>query len=194
MPATNRTKAYLAGTTFNKEKMTNLGVAGQVDPVGMADLLASIPFQDANGVILGDNTAPVTQRLCRVSVPLTAAAQTTLYTVPTGYTLVVDDVVIEGQTTISGGTSSKLLIGTTANSYNELLKGTTGHTFTSGTATTLLAVGARIRGETLAAPANASTANAKRVAAASVIKADVSGTVVTAGAVYVEIWGHLVAS
>lgn len=192
---TTRTKSYMQTNFFEaSEKFTDLGVPGEVTRKEMRDVLDSVPFQDSNGVILNDNTAPVVQRLSRTLVLLTATGQTDLYTVPTGYTLVVDDIVLEGETAQSGGTSSKLLVGTTANSYNELFNGTTGHTFISGTATSLLAAGSRIKGEVIAQPATMSVANKKRVAAGSVIKADVSGTVVTAGKVYVEIHGYLVAS
>lgn len=130
--------------------------------------------------------------LSRTLVLLTAAAQTTLYTVPTGANAFVNEVVLEGDTAQSGGTSSKLLVGTTGNSYAELLNGTTGHTFTSGTATSLLAVGARVSGTNgLPGQTTMSLANKPSFVAADVIKADVSGTVVTAGKVYVELWGNL---
>lgn len=130
--------------------------------------------------------------ISRTLVLLTAVAQTTLYTVPTGATLRVEEVVLEGETAMSGGTSSKLLLGTTANSYVELMNGATGVTFTAGTATSLLAAGARISA-TYGLPgfATMSLGMVQEFAAATVLKADVSGTVLTAGKVYVELWGNL---
>lgn len=130
--------------------------------------------------------------LSRTTVLLTAVADTTLFTVPTAKTLKVDKVVIEGNTVQSGGTSSKLLIGTSGASFAELLNGSTGHTFISGTATSLLAVGSSFRVQDRYPLATASVADITSFTAASIIKADVSGTVVTAGAVWVELWGRLI--
>lgn len=132
------------------------------------------------------------QLLSRTLVLLTAVAQTTLFTVPTGKTLKVTEVRIHGDTAQSGGTSSKLLIGTTGGSYAELLNGSTGHTFISGTATSLLATTGGVDGADLLAPATMSVVNTVSFAAGSVIKADVSGTVCTAGKVYVLLYGFLV--
>jgi hypothetical protein len=130
--------------------------------------------------------------LSRTLVLLTAVAQTTLYTVPASTNAHIEAVVLEGDTAQSGGTSSKLLIGTTANSYVELLNGATGHTFISGTATSLLAAGARVNATYgLPGQTTMSLANSPRFVAGDVIKADVSGTVVTAGKVWVELWGNL---
>lgn len=132
----------------------------------------------------------VPRLLSKTNVLLTAVAQTNLYTVPTGATARINEVILEGVTAQSGGTSSKLLIGTTGASYVELLNGATGHTFISGTATSLLAAGARFSSNSIY-PASMSLSPVMDFAAASVIKADVSGTVVTAGAVSVELWGNL---
>lgn len=130
--------------------------------------------------------------LCRTLVSLTAAANTNLILVPTGRTLKVSDVWLEGQTAQSGGTSSKLLIGTSGNSYNELLNGSTGHTFVAATGSTLISVGQRMRPTDLYPPASMSVVQTGSFAAGSQIAANVSGTVLTAGAVYVELYGFLI--
>lgn len=130
--------------------------------------------------------------ISRTLVLLTAVADTVLFTVPTAKTLKVEKVVLEGNTVQSGGTSSKLLIGTSGASFAELLNGSTGHTFISGTATSLLAVGSSFRVQDRYALASASVADITSFAAAAVLQADVSGTVVTAGKVWVELWGRLI--
>lgn len=131
-------------------------------------------------------------RLCRVLVDLTAVAQTTLYTVPDGYKLYVDDIQLEGGTTQSGGTSSKLLIGTTTGSYAELLNGSTGHTFVAATATTLLPAAKRSKAWDIYEQTNMNDGITRSFTGGTVLKADVSGTVLTAGTVYVELYGRLV--
>lgn len=149
-------------------------------------------YNDAAGTLTLTHPYTTNKLLCRQLVSLTTAAQTSLMTVPTGKTAYINSVVVEGQTTISGGTTSVLKVGTTAGSYGELLNSTTGHSFTSGTATTLLAVGKRVNTNDLYPPTGMSTARAQSFAATTVLQADVSGgTPVTAGAVYVELWGYL---
>jgi len=132
-----------------------------------------------------------TKRLCRTLVSLTAVADIPLFTVPAGRTARIDKVILEGQATMSGGTSSKLKIGVTGNSFNDIL-GSAGITFVSATGTTLLAIGQRIDPLDVGdVPASVSVGPTGSFAAASVIQADISGTVVTAGAIYVELWGNL---
>lgn len=152
------------------------------------EALGNAQFYDLVDTLYGVGT----MRLCRTLVSLTAVAQTNLFTVPTGYKLYVDEVIIEGQTAQSGGTSSTLKVGTTANSYGELLNGTSGHGFVAATGTTLLAVGRRVKNSDLYPPANMSVAYNRSFAAGDIVKADVSGTVLTAGAVYVELIGRLI--
>lgn len=134
------------------------------------------------------------QLLSATTVLLTAVAQTSLLTVPTGMIAKITDVQLEGVVAQSGGTSSKLLIGTTGASYVELLNQSTGHTFISGTPTSLLGVGKGVRGQDLYPGATMSVVNTVSFAAAAAIKADVSGTVVTAGSVLVKLFGYLIAA
>ncbi len=145
-----------------------------------------------NPKVAGLNNSQPPVLLSRTLIDLTAAASTNLIATTASQTIVVDHVMLEGQTTMSGGTSSKLLIGTSGASDVELLNNSTGVTFTSGTATSLLAVGARINiTDSIALPTSMSTANLPYIAASKTLEATVSGTVVTAGKVYVEIWGWL---
>lgn len=133
-----------------------------------------------------------TRELNKTAVDLTVVGQTTLFTVPTGYDLYVTEVELEGKATQSGGTTSVLKIGTTDGSYAELCNGSSGHSFTSGTATTLLANGARAPLFDIYELSAMNAARTTKFASGSVIKADVSGgSPVTAGQVYVCLQGFL---
>ena len=127
--------------------------------------------------------------IAEVSVPLTAAATTPLFTVPAGYRYEHDDVALVGVTAQSGGTSTTLKIN---DGTSQLLNGSTGHVFISGTATSLLAAGAKLISQNLYPPATMSVAPVQNFAAGTVINAVTSGTVVTAGAVKVQLIGKLV--
>lgn len=130
-------------------------------------------------------------RLARVSVPLTAAGQTALYTVTTGKTLYVTDVFVEGQTAITGAVkTATVTIGTSGNSYSELLT-VAGYSFVTATAATLLAVGSAVRGTDLIAVASASVARVRVFASGTTLQVNVAGVAPpTGGAVYVELWGY----
>lgn len=87
------------------------------------------------------DSAQRVQRLCEpVSVSLTSAAQTTLWTPQDGYVDFVTAFWIKGATALSGGTAAVLKIGLAAESYASL-NGTTGHTLTTADAATWPAVG-----------------------------------------------------
>jgi len=130
----------------------------------------------------------------RTLVDLTAAAQTTLFTVPAGYDFFLSNIYLEGQTAISGGTGSILKVGTVG-SLN-MLNETTGHTFTSATATTLLPANARRSMVGLYPLSNMNGSTVTKIsggATGTAIVADVSAStaVVTAGKVYTELHGYL---
>lgn len=132
------------------------------------------------------------RRIARQTVSLTAAADTTVFTVPAGYRLHVTDVILEGVVAQSGGTASTLKLGTVSGSYGELLNSTTGHAFTSATATTLLPASRRAHVWDIYEMTNMNDARNTIFAPGSVIVANVSGTVVTAGSIAVELWGVLI--
>lgn len=127
--------------------------------------------------------------VAEVAVPLTAAATTPLFTVPAGYRYEHDDVAIIGVTAQSGGTSTVLKIN---DGTSQLLNGSSGHTFVSATAATLLAAGAKLIGQALYPPAAMNAAATQNFAAGTTINAVTSGTVVTSGAVSVQLIGKLV--
>ncbi len=140
----------------------------------------------------GGNAAPrIIRGFGQVGVLLTATGATTLFTVPTGRQYNATNVIIYGVTAMSGGTSSTLKVGTSTASYVELLNNSTGIVFTAATATSLLATGSYIDTNSFKVPANASVANVSVFAAGTVIGASVSGTVLTAGKVNVELLGYL---
>lgn len=127
----------------------------------------------------------------KTTVALTAVAQTTLFTVPSGYDLYITDILIEGKTAISGGTGSILKVGAAAalNQLNE----TNGHTFTSATATTLIPAADRRSMHDLYALSNMNGSTAEKITGGTAVVADVTAStaVVTAGEVYVELVGFL---
>lgn len=129
--------------------------------------------------------------VARKAVSLTTAADTTLFAVPSGYDFRLYDLVIEGKTAISGGTGSILKVGITGtlNQLNE----TTGHTFTSAAATTLIPVGDRRKMSELYPLSNMNGSTKEKVASGATLIANVSAStaVVTAGEVYVEVYGML---
>lgn len=127
----------------------------------------------------------------KTAVALTAAAQTTLFTVPDGYDLYIEDIIVEGKTAQSGGTGSILKVGAAAalNQLNE----TSGHTFTSATATTLIAANDRRSMRDLYPGAAMNSLTPEKIAGGTAVVADVTAStaVVTAGEVYVELVGFL---
>lgn len=143
---------------------------------------------------LGLPASVIPGRLARVSVSLTSAAQTTLYTVPAGKTLYVTDLFIEGQTVPTGVTKvATVKVGTTGGSYAELLNGSVGYAIATVTATTLLANGTGFNGLSFYLPATPSVAATRSFVAGTVLKVDVStaGALPTAGALNVELYGVL---
>lgn len=143
-----------------------------------------------NWMVLGDLRA--LRKLGPTTVSLIATGQTTLFTVPTGRTFKLTKTNIESLATMSGGTSSVLKIGTTANSYAEILS-SSGITFVAATATTLLPTGQGVDPEIIGSnPATMSVNKTRSYAAGSVIQASVSGTVLTVGSVAIELYGYLI--
>lgn len=128
--------------------------------------------------------------LSRTAVDLTSTGTTNLFLVPSSTILLLTDIWLEGKVAQSGGTASTLKIGVSGTL--DQLNTTSGHAFTSASATTLLPVGQRMKVSSLYAPSNMNDILTKSFAATNQLIADVSGTVVTAGQVYVELWGTLI--
>lgn len=147
-------------------------------------------FGDEKMIDLIDFMLAGVRRHCRTLVSLTSVATPTLFTVPDGYDYYHDNIVVEGAVAQSGGTSSVLKVGKSGalNFLNE----TTGHTFVAATATTLIAVADRRSMNDLYGIANMNGSTIEKVAGGTAVVADVSGTVLTAGSVYVECFGFLV--
>lgn len=128
--------------------------------------------------------------ISRTVVDLTSTGTTNLFLVPSSSIFLLTDIWLEGKTAQTGGTSSTLKIGVSGTL--DQLNTTTGHTFTAATATSLLPVGQRMKVSSLYAPSNMNDILTKSFSASAQLLADVSGTVVTAGEVYVELWGTLI--
>lgn len=144
-----------------------------------------------NWIVRGPGKLQDMKKLGPFTVSLTATGQTFMFAVPSNKTFKLVKTIIEGLTTMSGGTSSVLKIGTSGNSYAEILS-SAGITFASGTASSLLAVGAGVDTDVLGNnPASMSVAKTRSFAAGSVIQASVSGTVLTSGSVNVDLFGYL---
>lgn len=179
-----------------KESLIKVGTSGNsyqelldAGHLIQADYAATVVAANKHLPFMFNRNTP--RLLSRTLLDLTATGQSTLYTVPTDRTAVVNHVILEGNTAMSGGTSSKVVIGTTGSSYDELLDGTNGLTFTSGTASSLLAVGARLDSRFLPGLTSVSTAPQPTFSSSASIRANVTGTVLTAGDIYVELWGNL---
>lgn len=143
--------------------------------------------------VIGPVSALHERLLARATVDLTANATTTLFTVPSGSTAHITNVWLEGGTIPSGGTSTVLKVGNT--SAYSLLNGSSGYTFASGTATSLLAALARVEASHLYNLADADVGKAslfpvKSFAGAKTIGYNTSGTNVTAGTVILELYGY----
>ena len=138
----------------------------------------------------GGKVRSMQSMLSRTVVDLTSTGTTNLLLVPSDTILLITDIWLEGKTAQTGGTASTLKVGVSGTL--DQLNTTSGHAFTSASATTLLPVGQRMKVSSLYAPSNMNDVLTKSYAAASQLIADVSGTVVTAGEVYVEIWGTLI--
>jgi len=149
-------------------------------------------FSDEKMIDLIDFMLAGVRRHCRTLVDLTVAANTTLVTLPEGYDFYLNDVVLEGHTAISGGTGSILTVGKSGamNFVNE----TSGHTFTSATPATLIAANDRRSMAALYPMSNMNGYTVEKVAGGTALIATVAAStaVVTAGKVWVEVFGHLV--
>lgn len=182
------------------ENLANYKTLLEIEPWKITDLVET--FQDFFGASYASSGVFQTLTalnngniLAVVDVSLIAAAQTTLYTVPTGKALIVTQLQILGKTVSTGSTkTSTLKIGTTAGSYAELLNGATGMVQATATASSLLADGAVLDVNGFYPPANVAAAGVSKFAAATVLKADVStaGALPTTGAVTVIVRGCLV--